>query len=106
MSERQKVALSLLRLSNRDTATRWDLSEKQKAFLSDFPKAEAFTGRGLFVSQHLKGSKESSAARNTKMAETMREWQQLPASLQQSYEQQAKSNLESFKSAVADFLKK
>ena len=106
MTERQKVALSLLRLSNREGSTRWDLSKKQKSFLSEFPKPEAFSGRSLFVSQHLKGITESATARNAKLAETMREWQQLPVSQQQSYEQQAKSNLERFQSAVASFLKK
>ncbi len=95
----------MLRLSNREGASRWDLSKKQKSFLAEFPKAEACTGRGLFVSQHLKGVKDSASVRNAKLAETMHEWQQLPASQQQTYELQAKSNLDRFKSAVASFLK-
>lgn len=105
MSDRQKVALSLLRLANREGATRWDLTKKQKAFLAEMPKPAAFTGRGLFLSERLKGSHEAPGVQNTKLAAAMREWVQLSPSQQQSYEQQAASNLANFKNAMAAFLK-
>lgn len=97
--------MSLLRLANREGATRWDLNKKQKAFLDEMPKPPAFSGRGLFLSERLKGSHEAPGVQNNKLAEAMREWVQLSPSQQQSYEQQASANLSNFKSAMAEFLK-
>lgn len=108
MKDREKLALSLLQLNNRaelGIITRKDLNQEQKEFLKSMPETSAFTPRGVFLSQRLKGISAKVEDQSLKLSQAMKDWSNLSANEQQTFEKEAQNNLETYKARLLNFLK-
>lgn len=109
LTNREKVALSLLKLNNKaqkGELKRSALDPAHKEFLSSLPESMALTARGAFLSQKLKGTSVSPMEQSQKLSEAMNNWANISKTEQDFYENLAQKNLSLYQSKIKEYLKK
>lgn len=105
LSERQNLALRILRLNQRaargEISTR-NLNAEEKAFVQALPKAPFTSGRNLFMSNELRRKDGSSLPE--KLSAAQEKWNSLPESEKALMENQAKLDQQQFQAAMKKFL--
>lgn len=108
LTDRQKVALSLLNMNRRAVqgkVKRADLKPEQKEFLKSLPDHSAFTPRGLFLSHKLRGVSASETKLSDSFTEAVKAWAALSPNDQEAYAKMAQKNLDNYIDRINIFLK-
>lgn len=106
LTDRQSFALHMLRMNmkaRRGELNRRMLTDDEKAFLADLPKAPFSSGRHVFIASEMKKSSNKRPV-TERMPEFSDAWKALSESQKAQYEQQAKKDMQHFMDAMKKFL--
>lgn len=106
LTDRQSFALHMLRMNTkarRGEFTRRMLTEDEKNFLADMPKAPFSTGRHIYIASEMKKSSNKRPV-TERLPEIVAAWKALPESQKAQYEQQAKKDMQHYMDAMKKFL--
>lgn len=106
LTERQTFALHMLRMNlkaRRGEINRRLLTEDEKAFLADLPKAPYTTGRSVYIASEMAKSSNKTPV-TQRLPEFVAAWKALPESQKAQFDQQAKKDMQHYMDAMKKFL--